>query len=129
MPKISFPVEPPALEMARSTRIENMVFVSGQVGRLADGTMPLDFNTQARIVFDNLSSALAGVGANLSNVVKITCFLAHREDAPAYRELRKKVFPTEPPASSTVLVAGLVNPDARIEVEAIAVLEPAQPSI
>ena len=53
--------------------------------------------------------------------MKITCFLVNADDFPAYSAMRAKAFPSDPPASSTVVVRALVLPDCLIEVEAIAI--------
>jgi reactive intermediate/imine deaminase len=102
-----------------------VVFVSGQVpldseGRLAGAGDPLE---QARQVFRNMAAVLAGSGAGMADVVKLTVFLTDLADLAAFRQARDEVFSTsEPPASSLVQVAGLVNPEFRIEIEAVAAL-------
>ncbi len=55
----------------------------------------------------------------MDNVVKITCFLTDVANYPAYGKVRAEVFPSNPPASSTVIVAGLVRPELLVEVEAV----------
>lgn len=59
----------------------------------------------------------------MSHIVKITCFLTRHEDIAAYRELRRRIFPTDRPASTTVIARSLVVPQCLIEVEAVAVLD------
>jgi enamine deaminase RidA (YjgF/YER057c/UK114 family) len=54
-------------------------------------------------------------------VVKLTFFLVDLADLPAVRAARDRfVNLDEPPTSSLVQVAGLVRPEARLEVEAVA---------
>ncbi|MBI2853120.1 MAG: RidA family protein [Chloroflexi bacterium] len=49
-------------------------------------------------------------------------YMIHREDLPAYREVRSKYMPdANAPASTLVFCSGLADPDFRIEIEAIAV--------
>jgi len=102
-----------------------VVFVSGQVpldadGRLVGADDPLE---QARQVFRNMASVLAGAGATMADVVKLTVFLTDLADLAAFRQARDEVFlSSAPPASSLVQVAGLVSPEFRIEVEAVAAL-------
>jgi reactive intermediate/imine deaminase len=101
------------------------VMVSGQVpldeaGQLVGAGDALG---QARQVFRNMRAVLAAAGASMADVVKLTIFLTDMGDLGAFREARDEVFSADaPPASSLVRVAGLVNPDFRIEVEAVAVL-------
>jgi reactive intermediate/imine deaminase len=99
------------------------VIISGQLpldqdGKLA-GTGP---ETQMRQVFQNLSVALAAAGAGMAQIVKLTVYLTDLADLPAFRQVRDEyVSADHPPASSLVQVAGLVHPEARVEVEALAV--------
>lgn len=101
-----------------------MVVVSGQVpvdgrGRLVGQDDPL---AQVRQVFENLSAALAAAGARMDQVVKLTVFLTDLADLGAFRQVRDSyISPERPPASSLVQVSGLVNPEFRVEIEALAV--------
>jgi reactive intermediate/imine deaminase len=106
------------------------VVVSGQVPLDAEGRLvgEDDAREQTRQVFRNIESALAAVGATMSDVVKLTVFLTNMADLPAFREARNEfIDPERPPASSLVQVAGLVSNDFRVEVEAVAVV-PAPPA-
>jgi reactive intermediate/imine deaminase len=103
------------------------VIVSGQLpldrdGKLA-GAAP---ETQMRQVFQNLSLALAAAGASLDQVVKLTVYLTDLADLPVFRQVRDEYISADcPPASSLVQVGGLTHPEARVEIEAIAVTSPA----
>lgn len=103
------------------------VIVSGQLpldqdGKLA-GTGP---ETQMRQAFQNLSIALAAAGAGMAQIVKLTVYLTDLADLAAFRQVRAEyVSADHPPASSLVQVAGLVHPEARVEIEALAVTSPA----
>ena len=101
------------------------VYVAGQIARDRDGkTVGVgDAKAQTEQVFKNLEAALAAAGGNLSHIVKINTFMTHREDLPAYREIKAKYLPgDDPPVSTLVLCSGLADPDFRIEIEAIAVV-------
>ncbi|WP_308121475.1 RidA family protein [Paractinoplanes bogorensis] len=100
------------------------VVVSGQVPLDAEGRLvgADDAREQTRQVFRNIESALAAAGASMSDVVKLTVFLTDMADLPAFRAARDEFISLErPPASSLVQVAGLVSPDFRVEIEALAV--------
>ncbi|AZM47412.1 enamine deaminase RidA [Streptomyces sp. WAC 06738] len=102
-----------------------MVAVSGQVpldeaGRLVGEN---DAEAQVRQVFANLTTALRAAGSGLEHVVKLTVYLTDLDDLPAFRRVRDEIQnPALPPASSLVQVAGLVSPDFRVEVDALAVV-------
>ena len=52
-------------------------------------------------------------------LAKITCFITDIAYYPGYSKVRSETWPKDPPASSTVVVAGLVRPEFLVEVEAI----------
>lgn len=101
------------------------VMISGQVPLDEEGRLvgPGDPRAQLRQVFRNLTTALAAAGASMDHVVKLTVFLTDMADLQAFREVRDDFVPLDrPPASSLVQVAGLVNPEFLVEIEAIAAL-------
>jgi reactive intermediate/imine deaminase len=100
------------------------VIISGQVALDAEGNVVGrdDARVQTRQVFRNVERALAAAGCEFSDVVKLTIFLTDRGDLAAFREVRDEFTdPGSPPASSAVIVAGLIHPDLLVEVEATAV--------
>ena len=103
-----------------------LVVVSGQIAQDHNGELvgPDDPATQARQVFENLRRCLAEVGADFTNVVKLTFFVLDVEDLPAVRAARDAVIDTtRPPASTAVQVAGLFAPGYLLEVEALALVD------
>ncbi len=102
------------------------VYIAGQVARDKDGnTIGVgDAGAQAEQVFRNLQEDLASVGSKLSHIMKITTFMRHRDDIPASRAARGKFLLDDSlPASTLILCAGLADPDFRIEIEAVAVIQ------
>jgi enamine deaminase RidA (YjgF/YER057c/UK114 family) len=101
-----------------------LVVISGQVPADEDG-MPVglgDPAAQVRQVFENLATALGAAGAQLDQVVKLTVYLTDLADLPVFRHVRDEyILADRPPASSLVQVSGLVRPEFRIEVDALAV--------
>ena len=99
-----------------------MVIVSGQLPLDRDGNLAgTEPEAQMRQVFQNLSVALAAAGAGMAQIVKLTVYLTDLADVPAFRRVRDEyVCADHPPASSLVQVAGLVHPEARVEIEALA---------
>ena len=96
-----------------------MVYVSG----LTSGPdAPFDLKAQTEIIFRRMAELLAGEGAGLQHVVKITAFLVDLREYGAYNEVRNRIFAdaAHPPASSSEGVSELVRPEARIEIEAVA---------
>src|SRR5262250_890496 len=102
---------------------QRMVFCSGQIaldpatGTVIEG----DTAAQTRQVLDNLGAVLAAAGASFANVVKTTIFLADMADFATVNAIYGERFPHDPPARAMVAAAALPR-NARVEIEAIAVL-------
>jgi enamine deaminase RidA (YjgF/YER057c/UK114 family) len=103
-----------------------IILISGQVSQDAAGNVvgAGDFAAQTRQVFENLKTALAGVGASYKDVVKLTSYIVDMSQIEKYREIRQEYLKgnPQPPASTTVAVPRLVREEYLLEVEAIAVL-------
>jgi 2-iminobutanoate/2-iminopropanoate deaminase len=111
--------------MSQAVRAGNTVYLSGQVAFGSDGQVVGigDARAQAVQCFANIRSVLETAGAQLSDVVKLTCFLVDGDDFGAYAEVKKSLF-TEgvAPASTTIIIKGLLIPGLLMEIEAIAVV-------
>ena len=53
--------------------------------------------------------------------MQLTCYLTDARHFDAYAAVKRGLFPDCPPSSTTVIVAGLLNPELLMEVAAIAV--------
>ncbi len=98
---------------------ERTVYISGQVGVDRQGNVPSDIEGQARNVWSNLEAQLRAVGMTLDNIVKMTTILPDRADLAGSRKVREQVMGSRKPAS-TLIVAGLVSEQYKIEIEVIA---------
>jgi len=95
--------------------------MSGQIGITPDGTIPAAADAQIGQAFANLRAVLEAHDMTPANVVKVTTFLTDRDWLPAYRAIRTAFFPTDPPASTLLFVAGLADPALHFEIEAEAI--------
>ena len=104
-----------------------LVFVAGQIGWDAEQRFVSDdFAAQARQAFLNIVDVLACAGAGPQHLVRLTWYVTSREEYAAalpgigtsYREIFGRNFP----AMSVVVVAGLLEPRAKVEIEATAVV-------
>ena len=104
-------------------RAGNLLFISGQIpfnaetGKVVTG----DIAAQTDQVMRNLGALLRAAGAGFEHLVRTTVFLMDMDDFAAMNEAYAKFLTDPPPARSTVQVARLPR-DARIEIDAIAVL-------
>jgi enamine deaminase RidA (YjgF/YER057c/UK114 family) len=105
-----------------------LVWTSGQVALGPDrGAAPHGWEEQTRLALTNVGRALRAAGADWPDVVKLTFFVVDVSALATIRAVRDEfVDSASPPTSSLVQVAGLVNPDLLIEVEAVAYLAPAR---
>jgi enamine deaminase RidA (YjgF/YER057c/UK114 family) len=102
------------------------IFVGGMVGSDASGRFPQGFVAQARQTLKNIVAVLAEGGAGPEHVVRLTWYVldmdeylgARKELGVAYRETMGTHFP----AMTLVEVRRLVEPEARLEIEATAVV-------
>jgi len=104
-----------------------LVFVAGQIGWDAEQRFASDgFAAQVRQALANVVAVLACAGAKPEHLVRMTWYVTSRDEynaalaevGAAWRELIGRNFP----AMSVVVVAGLLEPRAKVEIEATAVV-------
>ncbi len=110
----------PNIGFSRAVRVGNTVHVSGTGPVGADNE---DVTTQTRQVLGLIQSSLEKAGARLDQVVRTRMYLTHVEDWEAVGRVHGEFFGSVRPAATMVVVAQLLNPAWRIEIEADAVLE------
>jgi 2-iminobutanoate/2-iminopropanoate deaminase len=116
-------VHPPAGPYSHTVVVPagtELVFVSGQVGMRADGSVPSAFGEQAETTFQNLLACLASHGLGADAVVKLSVFVLPGNDFQVLRAIRERHFGAHRPTSTTVFVPQLASPSFLLEVEAIA---------
>ena len=108
---------------SQAVKVNGLIFASGQIpidpgtGQFVEGGI----EEQTRQVLKNLSAVLHAAGSGLDRVVKTTVFLADMQEFAAMNEVYGQFFGQEPPARATVEAARLPR-DARVEIEAIALI-------
>ena len=124
-------LQPPGWERPKgySNGIEaegRLVFVAGQIG-WDNGVMKAkDFAGQFRQVLVNTLAVLKEGGAGPEHIARMTWFITSRAEyeaslaglGAAWRELMGRNYP----AMAVIIVSGLVEPDAKIEIETTAVV-------
>jgi 2-iminobutanoate/2-iminopropanoate deaminase len=101
----------------------NIVAASGMASIDETGNIvgPNDITIQTQQTIRNLQAALAGAGAGLKDVIKVTIYLSGFEHYKAMDAAYREFFGDFPPARATVR-ADLVYPSLLVEIEAWAVL-------
>ena len=98
-----------------------MLFISGQVGRLPDGTVPAGIVAQTQVTIAKLNALLEAAGMTFANVAKLTIFLTNEADYPGFWSVYQPAMPSPPPAATGVIVKALVDAAYLVEIEAIAI--------
>jgi enamine deaminase RidA (YjgF/YER057c/UK114 family) len=98
-----------------------LIFIAGQVGMRADGSVPSAFAEQAEVTFQNVRACLAAHGLGVEAVVRLGVFVLPGQDFAVLRAVRERHFGAHRPASTTVYVPQLASPAFLLEVEAVAV--------
>lgn len=112
----------PIIGFSRAVRVGDTVHVSGTAPVGADSA---DAAAQTRRALELIRSALEKAGARLDDVVRTRMYLTHVEDWEAVGRAHGEFFGAIRPAATMVVVAGLLNPAWRVEIEADAVIQSA----
>lgn len=104
-----------------------MLFVAGQIGSGSDGRIISDdFATQFRQALRNLARVVKEAGGQVSHIARLTIYVTDKREYLAdlqrvgryYRDVMGKHFP----AMALLEVKGLVDPAAKVEIEATAAI-------
>ncbi|MCX7049239.1 MAG: RidA family protein [Candidatus Sumerlaeota bacterium] len=128
---ITSPMAPPPIgPYSPGTRVDNFLFISGQ--------LPIDMKTkkmagadiaaQTHQVLKNIQFLLEAAGATLGHCVKTTIYMKNLGDFKAMNDVYAQYFVVDPPARACVEVARLPY-DSLIEIEAVAYCKRAQTAL
>jgi enamine deaminase RidA (YjgF/YER057c/UK114 family) len=109
---------------SRAVRVGERVIVSGTAPVWPDGECPEDPALQARRCVEIIEEALREAGASLRDVVRTRQYIVSRDDAEAVSKVHGECFGDVRPASTMVVVAGLLDPRWKVEIEAEAIVAP-----
>ncbi len=108
---------------SQAVRTDSMIYTAGQLG-LDPATgefVPGSVEEQTRQSLTNLKNILEAAGSSMENVVKTTVFLKDMNDFPKMNAVYAEFFGQNPPARSTVAVAGLPK-GGLVEIEVVALI-------
>src|SRR3954465_9508518 len=109
----------PIIGFSRAVRAGNIVHLAGTGPVGADSG---DVEAQTRRIFSIAEEALSKAGASFKDVVRTRMYLTHVEDWEAVGRVHGEFFASVRPAATMVVVAKLLNPAWRIEIEMEAVI-------
>jgi enamine deaminase RidA (YjgF/YER057c/UK114 family) len=109
---------------APALRVGNTVFLSGTTATDEAGTLvgPGDIVAQTRQIFRTFERLLNAAGGSCEDLVETTDYITTTENYKRTADVRREFLKSARPASTGVIVAGLLREGALIEISAVAVL-------
>ena len=100
------------------------IWLAGHTGAVdaAGKSLAGDFDAQVRAVFAALAATLADAGGKLSDMVTMTVFATDARNHRRFTELRREILGENFPASAAIYISHLANPNALLEIQAVAVI-------
>jgi enamine deaminase RidA (YjgF/YER057c/UK114 family) len=112
-----------AYGFSRAVRVGDRIIVAGTAPVEPDGSStPGDAAAQARRCFAIILAAIAELGGSAADVVRTRMYVTDPADADAIGAVHGEIFRGVRPASTMVVVAALLRPEWRIEIEAEALV-------
>jgi enamine deaminase RidA (YjgF/YER057c/UK114 family) len=112
----------PVIGFSRAIRVGDRVLVSGTAPIWADGSVDPDPAAQMRRCLEIVAAALDEAGAAMTDVVRTRTYLVDAADGGAVGGVHGEVFGPVRPGSTMIVVAGLLDPRWKVEVEVEAVV-------
>ena len=113
----------PVFGYSRAVRVGDRVLVAGTTPIWPDGTVDPDVGAQAARCLDIILDALSAAGASVSDVVRTRMYLVDPADQEAVGRAHGAVFGDIRPAATMIVVAALLDPRWRVEIEAEAIID------
>ncbi|MBK8057225.1 MAG: RidA family protein [Gemmatimonadetes bacterium] len=102
-------------------KVGNLVYAAGQLGTRRENP-DTTIQGQTRIALENTKKVFEAAGTNMAHALKCTVFLIDVKDFGGMNQAYREFFPDTPPARTTVVVAALVVPGAKVEIECLAAM-------
>lgn len=102
------------------TGAKRLVFLSGQLGLMPDGSAPEAVEEQAVLAFKAIDACLETAGLGRQHVVRLNVFLTEAAYREAYMRVRDGWVADPPPASTLLVIKALALPECKVEIEAVA---------
>jgi enamine deaminase RidA (YjgF/YER057c/UK114 family) len=109
---------------SRAVRVGQRVLVAGTAPIWPDGSVDPDPGIQAQRCLEIIVTVLLEAGASPEHVVRTRTYLTNAADWETVGRAHGEIFGHIRPASTMVVVAGLLDPRWKVEIEAEAVIPP-----
>ena len=112
-----------AYGFSRAVRVGKRILVAGTAPVEPDGSStPGDAAAQTRRCFAIILAAIEELGGSAADVVRTRMYITDPADAEAVGAVHGELFRDVRPASTMVVIAALLRPEWRIEIEAEALV-------
>jgi enamine deaminase RidA (YjgF/YER057c/UK114 family) len=111
-----------SIGFSRAVRVGSTIAVSGTAPVWPDGSVDPDPTVQARRCWEIVLAALEELGGTVDDVIRTRQYVVDAADADAVGAVHGEIFGAVRPASTMVVVAGLLDPRWRVEMELDAVV-------
>ena len=108
---------------APAVRVENTLYIAGQVGRDENLQVIEGAEAQFTQAFENLKKVLAAAGATLEDVVDLVTYHTDMRDIPLFLEVKDRYFTQDYPALTAIGTSALAMPGLMLEIKATAFLQ------
>ena len=108
---------------SRAVRSGNVIAVTGTVGINADGTYSTDLGEQTRRSLAIIRAAIEQLGGRIEHVIRTRMFVTDVSKWEQVARVHGEVFADIRPATSILEVPRLIDADAKIEIEADAIVQ------
>jgi len=112
-----------SIGFSRAVRVGSTIAVSGTAPVWPDGTVDPDPAVQARRCWEIMLAALEELGGTVDDVVRTRQYVVDPADADAVGAVHGEVFGSVRPASTMVVVAALLDPRWKVEMELDAIVD------
>ena len=101
-----------------------IVWLAGVLAVVDDSGKSLagDLDGQVRQIFKLLNATLEKAGGKLSDMVQMTVFITDVRYGDRVTQLRREILGDNFPGSALITITALANPDAKIEIQGVAVI-------
>jgi reactive intermediate/imine deaminase len=112
------PINGTPAPFSKAVRVGDILYLSGVIGRTADGKVPDGIEAQTKAAMDDIGATLKTAGLSYGDLIHCTVFLSDMKQWPAFNKVYIGYFPAgELPARSAFGVNGLALPGALMEIE------------
>ena len=116
----------PRITLSQAVKRGNLLFISGITARDERGETVAkgDIKGQTRQIYNRIKTILEAAGASFDNILMTTDYITTLENYKETAEVRREYFNKDCfPAATGIVVKRLINGEALIEIDAIALLD------